>query len=170
MNELHATKGDLSGTTLEALSEELLELVGSVTRGEVFAVDARQHEQFVKATWLDRAYPDELSDFPETLVEGFLLLSLVDATNRFSQPPTPSSTWAVNYGLDRVRFAAAVHVGQGLIPQFEILAIERKSTGVKVLRRCTFLHAADERVAMVADWWGYVMPRGVQPESLKSND
>ncbi|MET8989362.1 hypothetical protein ABZW49_28265 [Nonomuraea wenchangensis] len=46
--------------------------------------------------------------------------------------------WGLNYGLDRVRFVSPVHLGDLIVPTFEVLKAVRKDPGYKILRRCTF--------------------------------
>jgi len=165
---------DIGGHGLdeEALTTRLYENLaakkGVVIEGPAFSVSSDQVHEFGRVTWLDKAYPNAMPDFPDTIVEGFLLLSLVDAVHRINNPADHSMMWALNYGLDRVRFVTPVHVGDLLKPMFEILAVEKKAPGVKTLRRCSFTHEATGELAMVANWWGFAIPRGVHPRTLQN--
>jgi len=140
--------------------EDLPASIGSVIVGAPFAVAAEDQERFEKATWLDRAYPRDAPEFPGTLVEGFLLLSMLDAVLQLADPTDSTSMWGLNYGLDRVRFIAPVHLGDRIVPSFEITAVEPKDLGYKVLRRCTFTLEGTGATAMTADWWTFVLPAG----------
>ncbi|MFJ7213674.1 AMP-binding protein [Amycolatopsis sp. NPDC098790] len=134
--------------------------VGTVVHGEPFALGNEERELFYRATWLDRAYPQDPADYPENIVEGFLLLSMVDAVARLAQRDAGSQVWGLNYGLDRVRFVSQVRLGDTIVPSFETLEVVPKDVGFKVLRRCTFTVEGQERPAMVADWWAFVLPNG----------
>jgi hypothetical protein len=141
--------------------ETLPSTVGRVVQGEPFTVTAQDTENFERGTWLDKAYPPgEIPEFPETLIEGFHLLSLLDALARMAVGKEASNMWGLNYGLDKVRFVSQVHRGDRVIPTFETLAVEPKDAGYKVLRRCTYTVEGQSRPAMVADWWSYALPRG----------
>ncbi|MFH8805609.1 MaoC/PaaZ C-terminal domain-containing protein [Streptomyces sp. NPDC017936] len=144
-------------------------VVGQVITGEAFVVTREDVDRFESGTWVDRAYPEgEIPEFPETLVEGFHLLSLVDSVLQFALGDDRGAMWGLNYGLDKVRFVSPVHIGDRVLPTFETLAVEPKDGGFKVLRRCTFTVEGAERPAMVADWWGYQLPRGVVEKSRRS--
>ncbi|MEW2574004.1 MaoC/PaaZ C-terminal domain-containing protein [Streptomyces sp. NPDC047070] len=144
-------------------------VVGQVIIGEAFVVTREDVDRFESGTWVDRAYPEgDLPEFPETLVEGFHLLSLVDPVLQFALGDDRGAMWGLNYGLDKVRFVSPVHIGDRVVPTFETLAVEPKDGGFKVLRRCTFTVEGAERPAMVADWWGYQLPRGVVEKSRRS--
>jgi acyl dehydratase len=136
--------------------------VGAVVHGEPFVLGEQGSTQFSQATWLDRAYPDHDPDFPEALVEGFWLLSMVDAVSRLAEPAGRADIWGLNYGLDRVRFISPVHFGDRIESTFEVLEVVPKGPGWKVLRRCTFQVEGHDDPAMIADWWTFVLPRGVK--------
>lgn len=141
--------------------EDLPDSVGEIIEGDPFQINAEDGALFSRATWLDRAYPGgDVAEFPEQIVEGFLLLSMLDAVLRFATGKDDSSMWGLNYGLDKVRFVAPVHFGDTIIPTFETLEVVPKDDGFKVLRRCTFQPEGSSSPAMVADWWGYALPRG----------
>ncbi|MFD0685993.1 hypothetical protein [Actinomadura fibrosa] len=144
----------------EMTFDDLPQSVGHITQGAPFALGEEELDAFAKATWLDKAYLDDIPEFPETLVEGFLLLSMLDAAAKLASPASSSTMWGLNYGLDRVRFIAPVHMGQRVLSTYEILAVEPKDNGYKVLRRCTFTVEGQDRPAMVADWWSLAFPRG----------
>jgi acyl dehydratase len=141
--------------------EELPATVGQTITGEPLQISATDSEHFHKATWLDEAYPDgDVGEFPDEIVEGFLLLGVLDALLRFATGRDDSTMWGLNYGLDKVRFVAPVHFGELMIPTFETLQVLPKDEGFKVLRRCTFELAESGDTVMVADWWTYALPRG----------
>ena len=143
--------------------DELPSTVGRVVVGEPFSLSSDDIEHFERGTWLDQAYPDgSVPDFPETLIEGFHLLSMMDAVARFALRDESSDLWGLNYGLDKVRFVSQVHHGDRIVPTFETLEVTPKGDGYKLLRRCTFTVEGSETPAMVADWWVYVLRRGTK--------
>jgi carnitine-CoA ligase len=156
MEERESTVVDAAGTTGAPA------VVGEVIIGKSFVIGRRDVDQFESGTWVDRAYPEgDVPEFPDTLVEGFHLLALVDPVLQFALGDGPRPMWGLNYGLDKVRFVSQVHVGDVVAPRFETLEVQEKDGGFKVLRRCTFTVVGAERPAMVADWWAYQLPRGL---------
>jgi len=149
--------------------EGLPSTVGQVVYGAPFVLSEEDIENFHKGTWLDRAYPeDSVPDYPETLIEGFHLLSMLDAIARFSSGHADDEMWGLNYGLDSVRFVSQVHRGDRIVPTFETLAVDRKDDGYKLLRRCTFTVEGQPRPAMIADWWTFVLPTGVHEKNRRT--
>lgn len=141
--------------------EDLPGTVGQIIQGDPFQLNAEDGALFSKATWLDKAYPGgDVPEYPDEMVEGFLLLSMLDAVLRFATGKDNSTMWGLNYGLDKVPFIAPVHFGDTIIPTFETLEVVPKDEGFKVLRRCVFRIEGSVTPAMVADWWGYALPRG----------
>lgn len=140
--------------------DDLPASVGTTTEGMPFVLGQEELSAFEKATWLDKAYAEDLPEFPPTLVEGFMLLGMVDAASKLATPGRSETMWGLNYGLDRVRFIKPVHIGQRVLSTFETVAVEPKDQGYKVLRRCVFTVDGDDGPAMIADWWSFVLPRG----------
>ncbi len=141
--------------------DELPSTVGRVIVGDAFTIGEEDSAHFQRATWLDKAYPGGYAEeFPETLVEGFHLLAMLDAVARFANERS-DTLWGLNYGLDKVRFVRMVHRGDRIVPSIEALDVTPKGRGYKVLRRFTFTVEGTSTPAMVADWWSYVLPRGV---------
>ena len=139
--------------------DEIPLLKGRTLVGEPFVISAEDQERFEAATWLDRAYVEDPPEFPDNIVEGFFALSLADAVGVFNTPGGREAYWALNYGLDRVRFVSPLWLGQPIIPTFEYLDVKPKDEGYLVLRRVTFSHEGAERPGMVADWWGFLQRR-----------
>jgi len=141
--------------------DELPESVGRIVHGEPFQISSDDLQLFERATWLDKAYPDEIAEFPDTLVEGFMLLSLLDPILRMAVGESARVQWGLNYGLDRVRFVSPIHVGDTVLSRFETVEVQPKDLGFKVLRHCELTVEGQDHPAMVADWWGFVLPRGI---------
>ncbi len=143
------------------IEQALRATIGQVTTGEPFCLSNDDVDHFEKGTWLDKAYPDEsVPEFPDTLIEGFHLLSMLDATARFALGDSVHEMWGLNYGLDKVRFVSQVHRGDRIIPSFETVEVVPKHPGYKLLRRCTFTVEGHSTPAMVADWWVFALERG----------
>jgi acyl dehydratase len=140
--------------------EDIPHLAGTSFRGASIIVTEQERDLFEHVTWVDRAYPGpDPPEFPARIIEGFHTLALIDAMAVLVQPFDPATTYAYNYGLDRVRWVSPVTIGDQLEPWFECVEVTEKGTGWLVRRRVTVSVVAAERLAMVADWLVYVLPR-----------
>ena len=139
---------------------EIPEMVGRKYYSEAFTLTTDDVERFEQATWSDRALPDGTpAEYPTDIVEGFYLLSLFDPLSRFAGILDHETTWALNYGGDRVRFVAPIYLGDRVIPEFEILQVKPKGAGFLILERCTLTVEGAARPNVVADWWIFVQAR-----------
>lgn len=126
--------------------------------GAPFTITRAERDAFEGLTWIDYAYPDpDPVEFPSDIVEGFHTLAMLDAVSSLVMRFDPATCYAYNYGLDRVRFTAPIMIGDPVSSRFEVLDVRPRNDGLLVLRRCT-LHIED-RQALIADWWVYVLPR-----------
>lgn len=144
-------------------SEDLAVLVGRVIETR-FTVGDESRRLFERATWLDREYGEALGQggaFPAGMVEGFHLLSLLDAVTHpfFEFSPERWVSW--NYGLDRVRFIRPVVDTDELLLRAEIAEVKAKDPGYLIRFDCAiYAERADELVLVaVADWLAFVTPR-----------
>jgi hypothetical protein len=144
--------------------DEIPSLEGRSFTGTPFSLTSPDLELFERATWLDRAYPDpDPPEYPDGLVEGFMSLSLLDALAMDTVRFDPDTTYGLNYGLDRVRFAAQLTLGQRIVPRFDVTEVRKKGEGWLILRHCTLTAEGSDRPGVIADWWILILPRD-QPQ------
>lgn len=137
-------------------------LPGTSHEGAALTVTREQRDQFERLTLVDRAHPEpDPPEFPRDIVEGFHTLSLLDAMSELARPFDPVTTYAYNYGLDRVRWVSPVRIGDTLHSRFECTAVDPKGAGWVVHWRCTVSIEGSDRPVMIADWLVYVLPRDV---------
>lgn len=87
--------------------------VGRRFVGQWVAVSDGQRDEFSRSTWLDLAYPGPpVPEYPSGMVQGFLSLGLLDALLTRVVAIDRGEAYALNYGLERVRFLAPLHVGE----------------------------------------------------------
>jgi acyl dehydratase len=136
--------------------EDLLALTGR-TMGETgwHEIDQRQVDTFADATW-DHQWihvdPEraKTGPFGGTVAHGFLTLSLIP---RFLDETVTveTSRSVINYGLNKVRFPAAVPVGSSVRARIDLVDARKRATGVEA----TFAVATElrdsERPACVAE-------------------
>jgi hypothetical protein len=139
--------------------EAIPTLAGTTYEGEPFTVTREERDSFEHLTWVTRAYPDpDPPEFPEHIVEGFHSLALLDAVSTMADPFKPESVVGYNYGLDRVRFTAPIHIGDRVRSRFEIKAVRARGDGYLVLRHCELAVEGADRPALIADWWVLLLP------------
>jgi acyl dehydratase len=135
-------------------------LAGTTYEGEPFRVSEDERHTFERVTWITRAYPEpDPPEFPESILEGFHSLALLDAAATLARPFDPATTYGFNYGLDRVRFTAPIRIGDLVRSTFEVREVRERGDGYLVLRRCALTVDGADRPALVADWWVLMLPR-----------
>lgn len=93
------------------------------------------------------------SPYKETIVQGFLMLSLViDLSHQIGLVPGGTS-YALNYGLDRVRFTSVVLTGSRLRSHVTLVdATPRGDKGMLLKQQHRIEVENKEKPAVVADW------------------
>lgn len=140
--------------------DEIPHLAGTTHAGVPMTVTRSERDAFEGLTLVHLAHPEQQpAEFPANIVEGFHVLSLLDAMTGLARPLDPVTTYAYNYGLDRVRWVSPVCIGDELHSTFDCTAVEAKGEGWLIRWTCTVTVAGADRPAMVADWIAYVLPR-----------
>jgi len=150
---------------IDAVRTDVTDRVGS----ELFCSDwveipLERELAFQSATLLTEAdlgfAPANDNPYGSELVSGFLLLSLlVHFHKKHGATPAPN-LYALNYGVDRVRFLAPVIAGQRVRCRAVLTALEPRADGSwRCTTRNTLEVAGAQRPAMVADWITYFAPR-----------
>jgi len=122
-------------------------------RIQAFA-EATEDRQFIH---IDPAAAAAQTPFGGTIAHGFLSLSLLSrmAADVMQLPDT--TTMAVNYGLDRVRFSAPVRAGKRVRGHFTLDAIEQKAPGQLLVRHSVTVEIENEpKPALTAQWLGLI--------------
>ncbi len=115
--------------------------------------EATEDRQFIH---VDEAAAAQ-TPFGGTIAHGFLSLSLLSrmAADVMQLPDT--TTMAVNYGLDRVRFIAPVSAGKRVRGHFTLDGIEEKAPGQLLVRHSVTVEIENEpKPALTAQWLGLI--------------
>ncbi|RUU90424.1 MaoC family dehydratase [Mesorhizobium sp. M7A.F.Ca.MR.176.00.0.0] len=130
----------------------------SIGASKWLEIDQKQVDTFAKATldddWM-HIDPKRASEtvYKGTIVQGFLVLSLLTQFWHKMGVADPSLDLALNYGLDRVRFTQPVPVGSRIRLLTSLLSVEPRGDGSKLLTtRNTVELEGSEKPAMVCDW------------------
>ena len=118
-------------------------------RVDLFA-DATDDHQWIHVD-VERA---KQGPFGGPIAHGFLTLSLVLLLARGRSPRVDGIRMAVNYGLNRVRFPAPVHVGKRVRAHVKNLSIEDVPGGVQVTNQVTVEIEGEDKPACVAETIG----------------
>jgi acyl dehydratase len=118
-------------------------------------VSQEQVDQFAEATgdhqWIHvdpvRA---RTGPFGTTLVHGYLTLALLPVLLD-EVFVVGGTTLTLNYGLDRVRFPAALPVGSEVSATVDLVSTEQRGTDVQAVLRVTISETGAEKPCCVAD-------------------
>jgi acyl dehydratase len=139
--------------------KSLKELVGrefEIT--EWFPVSQERIALFAEATedrqWihLDPAQASRESPYGTTIAHGFLTLSLISHFLKSAIQVQTGVRLAVNYGLNRVRFPAAVRADSRIRARVALLAMKELSDSVEATYGVTIECEQSEKPACVAEW------------------
>ena len=139
--------------------QSLKELVGTeIGVTEWFAVAQERIEQFAEATedrqWihLDRARAKKESPYGGTIAHGFLTLSLLSHLMKEAIQVQGGVRLAVNYGLNRVRFPAAVRADSRIRARIALLELKELSDAVEATYSVTIENEGSAKPVCVAEW------------------
>jgi acyl dehydratase len=139
--------------------QSLKELVGrEIGVTEWFRVAQERIALFAEATedrqWihLDQARASEESPYGTTIAHGFLTLSLISHFLEAAIQIQSGVRLAVNYGLNRVRFPAAVRADSRIRARVVLLALKELSDSVEATYSVTIEREQSEKPACVAEW------------------
>jgi len=115
--------------------------------------DATEDRQFIH---VDPALAAQ-TPFGTTIAHGFLSLSLLSRMAADVMLVPDTTTMAVNYGLDRVRFLAPVRAGKRVRGHFMLDAAEEKAPGQLLLKHTVTVEIeGDDKPALTAQWLGLI--------------
>ena len=113
-----------------------------------FAQASRDHQ------WIhvepDRARRE--SPYRTTIAHGFFTLSLIGELRRQVFEYDGPHRYAVNYGLNRVRFPAPVRCGSRIRGRFRLQAVETLEDAVALTLLVTVEVEGEPKPAIVAEW------------------
>ena len=122
-------------------------------RIEQFA-DATEDRQFIH---IDPAAAAQ-TPFGGTIAHGFLTLSLLSRMGAEAMLLPEGAQMAINYGLDRVRFLAAVRSGKRVRGRFTLDSVEEKGPGQILLRHSVTVEIeGDDKPALSAVWLALIV-------------
>jgi acyl dehydratase len=139
--------------------QSLKELVGKeIAATEWFDLTQERIALFAEATedrqWihLDQARANEESPYGATIAHGFLTLSLISHFLKSAIQIQNGVRLAVNYGLNRVRFPAAVHVDSRIRARVALVGWKELPDSVEATFAVTIEREQSEKPACVAEW------------------
>src|ERR1700683_244945 len=137
----------------------LKELVGrEVVVLEWFRVTQERIQEFAEATedrqWihLDRERASKESPYGGTIAHGFLTLSLISHLIKCVMEIRSGVRLAVNYGLNRVRFPAAVRTDSKVRARVTLLALKELPGCAEAIFAMTVEIEKSEKPGCVAEW------------------
>lgn len=125
---------------------------------EWFRVTQERITQFAEATedsqWIhvDAARARDESPYGTTIAHGFLTLSLISHFVKEAIQIQSGVRLAVNYGLNRVRFPAAVRAGSRIRASVALLRFDEFTDGVTATYSVTIEIEDFDKPCCVAEW------------------
>ena len=125
---------------------------------EWFRVSQERIEQFAEATedrqWIhvDRAKASTESPYGATIAHGFLTLSMISRLLNELIQIHSGVRLAVNYGLNRVRFPAAVRADSRIRARVSVLTLKELPDSVEATYAVTIECEQPEKPGCVAEW------------------
>jgi acyl dehydratase len=137
----------------------LKELVGKeIGVTEWFPVTQERIQQFAEATedrqWIhiDRARAKKESPYGDTIAHGFLTLSLLSHLMKEAIQVQAGVRLAVNYGLNRVRFPAAVRADSRIRARIALMELKELSDATEATYSVTIENEGSAKPVCVAEW------------------
>jgi acyl dehydratase len=141
--------------TIEQLKSHVGHEVGA---SDWTAIDQSKIDAFAQVTgdhqWIhtdpERAKTD--SHYGRTIAHGFLTLSLLSRLSHEAIDVSGAFRMRINYGLNRVRFPAAVLEGSRVRARFKVQSVEDVEGGHQVVWLVTVEIEGSGKPALVAEW------------------
>ena len=139
--------------------DPLRPLVGQeIAVSDWFTIEQARIDRFADATedrqWihLDRERAQRESPYGTTIAHGFLTLSLLSHLLARAVTIRDGCRMGINYGLNRVRFPAAVPAGAPVRARFTLQSLEDIPGGVQLVWHVVVECQGSEKPCCVAEW------------------
>eukprot|EP01118_Nematostelium_gracile_P015275 TRINITY_DN607_c0_g1_i3.p1 TRINITY_DN607_c0_g1~~TRINITY_DN607_c0_g1_i3.p1 ORF type:complete len:198 (-),score=61.95 TRINITY_DN607_c0_g1_i3:37-630(-) len=138
---------------------DLKSFVGKeIALGDYFEVTQERVDLFADATgdfqWIhvnpERAKAE--SPFGGPIAHGFLTLSLLPFLLEECMPNIEGTKFGVNYGFNKVRFVAPVHVGSKVRVRVGVHEVTEISGGLQLVLNINIEKEGDKKPAVSAEW------------------
>ena len=101
---------------------------------------------------LDRERAAKESPYGATIAHGFLTLSLLSSMMQGALQFEQAGQRAINYGLNRVRFPAAVRAGARIRGRFALAAFKDLGDAIELVLSVTVECEGSDKPACIAEW------------------
>ena len=101
---------------------------------------------------LDRERAEKESPYGTTIAHGFLTLSLLSSLMQDALQIQQAGQRAINYGLNRVRFPAAVREGSRIRGRFALAAFKDLGDAIELVLSVTVECEGSDKPACIAEW------------------
>ena len=137
---------------------ELMELVGTeLGKSDWFLIDQARIDKFADVTE-DHQFihvdPERAasSPFGGTIAHGMLTLSIIVHLCEDFAPDIDGLQMVINYGFDKVRFAAPVKVGKRIRAVAKLIEAKERGGQLIVKTKVTIEIEGEQKPALVAEW------------------
>jgi acyl dehydratase len=102
------------------------------------------------------------SPYGGTIVQGFLMMSMLIHLHEAMGLPPAGTGFALNYGMDEVRFTDVVMTGSRVRVVVELTRFEPRGEAILMATRDNMEVEGKAKPCMVADWLVYLYPEGAK--------
>jgi acyl dehydratase len=139
--------------------DEAARFIGrEVAVSDWMTIDQARVSAFADATidhdWMhtDAARSRAESPYQGTIVQGFLMMSLVIRLHHATGLVPGGTAYGLNYGMDRVRFTSVLPTGSRVRDRIRLKAFAPRGEGFLMTTEDTLEVEGQAKPAMVADW------------------
>lgn len=98
------------------------------------------------------------SPYGNTIVQGFLMMSMLIHLHHAMGLPPEGSGFALNYGMDKVRFTDAVITGSRVRVAVDLIRWEAKGKGILMATKDVMEVEGKDKPCMIAEWLAWLDP------------
>jgi len=139
---------------------------GEIGVSKWFDVDQARVDAFADVTehthWLHTDPERAVSEggYTGTLAHGFLIVSLINKAIDSADLRPSNSPYALNYGVDNLRFLKPMPIGDGfrIRDRISLIAVEMRDAGLFTRTKHAFEIEGDDNPAVVADYLSVWVP------------
>jgi acyl dehydratase len=127
-------------------------------------LDQRHVDLFAEATrdddWahVDVERAREKSPYGGTIVQGFLMMSMLIHLHHAMGLPPEGAGFALNYGMDKVRFTDVVMTGARVRVAVDLIRFEPRGKGIVMATKDVMEVEGKTKPCMVAEWLTWLDP------------
>lgn len=157
--------------TLNVDFEDLPSLEGRTFELTEFRVLQDEVNIFEDVIGMTKIYEDSsMSEYPSGMIEGFHSLSLVDAITQSLVRANHLTTYALNYGVNHLRFPRSITVHDSLWYRMKVKSVVARGEGYLLTYDIAVGVVGEEKPGLVVEWLQMVFRRASDEKTTRKGD